>query len=233
MRKNKSVLTAVILGASLLLAGCNGLGGANSAAYIANEEEIEAAMDEMSDDLGSFEFSLDGRVYAMPVKVEEFLEEGWTFPEDLQKKVDPFPARTEWSLCELVKTDGEEEKLLDGITLINPGYEDRAPKDVYLTSISLERYDQVKLILPKGITWASSIDDVKDAYGKPDKETETGSKETFISTGLRYYFDDGHIKGHVIIGFETQNGNTKMTNVNVSYQEVADHAAPGSAYTGE
>ena len=53
MRKNKSVLTAVILGASLLLAGCNGLGGANSAAYIANEEEIEAAMDEMSDDLGS------------------------------------------------------------------------------------------------------------------------------------------------------------------------------------
>ena len=50
MRKNKSVLTAVILGASLLLAGCNGLGGANSEAYIANEEEIEAAMDEMSDE---------------------------------------------------------------------------------------------------------------------------------------------------------------------------------------
>lgn len=214
MRKNKSVLTAVILGASLLLAGCNGLGGANSAAYIANEEEIEAAMDEMSDDLGSLEMSMDGKIYSLPFTAGELMEEGWTFPEDILKKIDPFPALTEWNKCEMVKTDGEVEKDLTGITLINQAEEDVDPADAYLTSFSLDRYDQVKLILPKGITWASSIEEVKDAYGEPYKETETGSEDTFISTVLRYYFDDN---SHVFIGFETKDGKTKMTNLSMSY----------------
>ena len=88
------------------------------------------------------------------------------------------------------------------------------PADAYLTSFSLDRYDQVKLILPKGITWASSIEEVKDAYGEPYKETETGSEDTFISTVLRYYFDDN---SHVFIGFETKDGKTKMTNLSMSY----------------
>lgn len=38
--------------------------------------------------------------------------------------------------------------------------------------------------------------------------------DTFISTVLRYYFDDN---SHVFIGFETEDGKTKMTNLSMSY----------------
>ncbi len=223
MRNSKKIVTAVALGLSLLLAGCAPTEGNQKSSFIANEEEIAAATAKMSDELGDFNFSLDGEVYSLPMKAGVFMEMGWTFPEDLLKKIDPYPAMTEWANCVMIKTEEDKEKELSNIVLVNPSEEVRELEEVYMTSLSFSRSDSLKLIFPKGITWASSIEDVKDAYGTPDSEGSTGSEETFINTKLIYSVENGSAS----FSFQTEGGKTKMTGVVMSYVETAEYSTPG------
>lgn len=223
MRNRKKIVTAVVLGMSMLLAGCGATGGNQKSSFIANEEEIAAATAEMSDELGDFNFSMDGEVHSLPMKANVFMEAGWTFPEDLLEKIDPYPAMTEWANCSMVKTEDDKEKELSNITLLNPSEEVCELEDVYITSFSFSRSDNLKVILPKGITWASSIEDVKDAYGTPDSEGSTGSEATFINTKLTYSVENGLIS----FSFQTEGGETKMTGIVMSYTKQAEYSSPG------
>lgn len=223
MRNRKKIVTAVVLGMSMLLAGCGATGGTQKTSSFANEEEIAAATAVMSDELGDFNFSMDGKVCSLPTKANVFIEAGWTFPEDFLEKIDPYPAMTEWENCTMIKTEGEEEKELSNITLLNPSEEVLELKDVYVTSCAFDRRNNPKLIFSKGITWASSIEDVKNAFGTPDSEGSTGSEETFINTKLIYDVENGVVS----FSFQTEGGKTKMTAVVMSYNKQAEYSSPG------
>ena len=224
MRSGKRVIAALFLGTSLLLAGCGAAEGSSPKSYGATEEEIAAAMEKMSDDIEGLDFSFDGEVYSLPIKAGVFMELGWAFPEDFLKKIDPYPAMTEWGNCSLIKMDGDKEMELGTITLLNTSEEECAVEDVYITNISFDRYDIPNMIFPKGITWASSIEDVKEAFGTPDSEGSAGSEDTFINTRIIYSTNSCSMT----FSFQTMDGVTKMTGVMMSYNKTQEYSVPGA-----
>lgn len=222
MKIRKKIIT-VILGISLLLAGCGATEGNKKTSYGATEEEIAAVAEKMSEEIEDLNFSFDGEVYSLPIKAGVFMELGWNFPEDTLKKIDPYPAMTEWTNCSLIKLDGDKEVELWPITLLNTSEQERAVEDVYITNIAFDRYGISNMIFPKGITWDSSIEDVKAVFGTPYNETSYGSEETFIKTKLIYNTNNCSM----IFGFETEGGKTKMTGVVMSYNKTAEYSVPG------
>lgn len=211
MKKNKRIL-AVLMIAIFCLIGTACFSGGNTqntqSSYIANEEEIAAAVEILGDDFSVMKVSIDGVIYSFPMNVQFLLDEGWTFPEDILSQVDPYPAYTETTGVIMTRMNGEQEKELS-IVLMNESFEKIPVSEAMVITYSADRYQKHKMILPGGITWASSIEDVKATYGEPITEGSTGSEATFINTILTYNYDSGTVR----FGFQTENGETKMTGV--------------------
>lgn len=222
--KIRTKIIAVMLGVSLLLAGCGAAEGSKKTSYGATEEEIAAVAEKMSEEIEDLNFSFDGEVYSLPLKAGAFMEVGWNFSEDFLKKIDPYPAMTEWGNCSLTKMEGEKELELENITLLNTSEEECAVEDVYIMSISFDRYNISNMIFPKGITWDSSIEDVKTAFGTPYSETSYGSEDTFINTKLIYSTNNCSMT----FGFQTEGGKTKMISVLMHYNKTAEYSVPGA-----
>ena len=211
MKKNKRVLLVLMIVIFCFIGtACfaNGNTQNTKSSYIANEEEIAAAVEILGDDLSVMKVSIDGVIYSFPMKVQFLLDEGWTFPEEILSEVDPYPAYTETMGVIMTRMDGEQKKEIS-IVLMNESAEKIPVGEAMVTTYSADRYQKHKMILPGGITWASSIDDVKAAYGEPTTEGSTGSEDTFINTILTYNYDYGIVR----LGFKTENGETKMTGV--------------------
>lgn len=210
MKKSKRVLVVLMMVALCLIGtACSSTSGSTKSSYIASEEEIAAAVEILGDDLSAMMVSVDGVIYSFPMNVQFLLDEGWAFPADILEQVDPYPANTETMGAKMTRTDGEQEKTLDPVGLLNESLEKIPVGEVTVISLGLDRYQKIKMILPGGITWASSMDDVRAAYGEPSTEGSTGSEDTFINTILTYNYDSGIVR----IGFQTENGETKMTGV--------------------
>lgn len=211
MKKIKRTLIALMVATlGLVATGCSSnAGGGSKASYIANEEEVAATVEILGDDLSVMKVSVDGVIYSYPMNVQFLLDQGWAFPEEALKELDPFPANTEYRNCEMTRTIDEQEQTMDGLMLLNESLEDIPVGEAMVTLYSLDRYQKLKMILPGGITWASTIDDVKAAYGEPASEGSSGSEDTFINTTLTYNFDPGIVR----IGFQTENGETKLNSV--------------------
>ncbi len=211
MKKSKRVL-AVLMIATFCLIGTACFSGGSApntqSSYIANEEEIAAAVEVLGTELSVMKVSIDGAIYSFPMNVQFLLDEGWTFPEEILGEVDPYPAYTETMGVIMTRMDGEQEKEIS-IVLMNESAEKIPVGEAMVTTYSADRYQKHKMILPGGLTWASSIEDVKAAYGEPTTEGSTGSEDTFINTILTYDYDSGSVR----IGFKTENGETKMTGV--------------------
>ena len=211
MKKTNRILAVLMMATFCLVAtACFSEGNTSNtkSSYIANEEEIAAAVEILGEDLSVMEVSIDGDIYSFPMNVQFLLDKGWTFPEEILSQVDPYPAYTETVGVIMTRIDGEQEKELS-IVLMNEGAEKIPVSEAMVTTYSADRYQKHKMILPGGITWASSIEDVKTAYGEPATEGSTGSEETFINTILTYDYDSGTVR----FGFKTENGETKMTGV--------------------
>ena len=212
MKKRKCTLVVLALVALCFgVTGCSGagVGGMSQPAYYASEEEIAAAVEILGDDLSVMKVSVDGVIYSYPMNVQFLLDEGWAFPAEALAELDPFPANTEYRNCEMSRTLGEQEQTMDALVLLNESLEDIPVGEAMVTIYGIDRSQKHKMILPGGITWTSTIDDVKAAYGEPTSEGSSGSEETFINTILTYNYDSGHVR----IGFQTEDGVTKMTGV--------------------
>ena len=212
MKKRKCTLVVLALAAlCFIVTGCSGMVdmAQSQPSYFASEEEIAAAKDILGDDLSAMKVSVDGVIYSYPMTVQFLLDEGWEFPAEALAELDPFPANTEYRNCEMSRTLGEQEQTMDALVLLNESLEDIPVGEAMVTIYGIDRSQKHKMILPGGITWTSTIDDVKAAYGEPTSEGSSGSEETFINTILTYNYDSGHVR----IGFQTKNGETQMTGV--------------------
>lgn len=211
MKKSKRILAVLMIATFCLIGTACFSGGSASntqSSYIANEEEIAAAVEVLGTELSVMKVSIDGAIYSFPMNVQFLLDEGWTFPEEILSEVDPYPAYTETMGVTMIRMDGEQEKEIS-IVLMNESAEKIPVGEAMVTTYSADRYQKHKMILPGGLTWASSIEDVKAAYGEPTTEGSTGSEDTFMNTILTYDYDSGSVR----IGFKTENGETKMTGV--------------------
>ena len=146
--------------------------GDNSAASTASSADEKT----LSDDLFSYELSIDGHVYSLPCPVSEFEEHGWVIDDDREiKPGDPF------KVFLLERADNEEISL--GVDLYNPTAEKMEPSGSFVVGVYLQPDKGYDVILPGGFAFDSSIsyDDIMKQYGEPDS---TFDEESYIA---RYY----------------------------------------------
>lgn len=127
---------------------------------------------ELSDDLYSFQISIDGTIYEFPMWYDQFEAMGWTFKDDPTVKLysNQYSLADRWE-----KDDVTIYSQLANLTL------NAAPlSKCTVASITLDNYDledsNWEIILPKGIKYGvSTRDDILAAYGTPSDEYEGSS----------------------------------------------------------
>ncbi|MBN1045028.1 hypothetical protein DVW08_06535 [Clostridium botulinum] len=146
-----------------------------------NEQNLEEAnkvkegdnVSSKSDDLYSFEITLNGQDYTLPADYSEFEKNGWCINgANSDKKVAP----NQYTLSEVMKN----EKTQVYAKLVNIGKDELSLNQCKIGGIKLDSFDAkygATLVLPKGISFDSTKDDVIKAYGNPtssdEKDTQT------------------------------------------------------------
>lgn len=125
-----------------------------------------------SDDLYSFEITLNGQAYTLPADYSEFEKNGWSFDSiKSDKKVAP----NQYTLGEVMK-NGKAQVYGK---LVNTGKDELPLKQCKIGGIKLDSFDSkygATLVLPKGISFDSTKDDVINAYGNPTSSNESDSQ---------------------------------------------------------
>lgn len=190
-----ALIFVVVIGLSVI----SMLKEGNTSTIHATEEEIKEAVDKMGDDIIDGGFYLDGKVYQLPITVADMVDAGWLIEETLNMQYEKFPANTVTNNMNV--DNANDNQKIAGITLINPYEEKVELEEVYIAKLVVGTLTANKVVLPQGITWKSTLEDIKDAYGEPSKE----SKDTLV------YEDD---TWEIIIYLETdENGKTTMSDV--------------------
>lgn len=209
--KKKILIIAAALCLALSATGCGLSSGGNAPSYYATEEELADAAANMSAELNSGDMYIEGKLYQMPFASGVFCDAGWVYDEEVLERAGTFPALTRFTGVTMHQTDenGENTKELS-MTLVNTAEEDLDIKDVPITSIGFDRYEKIKLILPGGITWKSTIADVEAAYGAPVHKDDVGN-EMLMKTVMQYEYDNAHVS----FSFEITDGEEKL--IGISY----------------
>ena len=163
------------------------------------EEEIKEAVGKLGEGIMDGGFYLDGKVYQLPITVADMAESGWLIEETLNMKYEKFPANTVTNSMN-VKRSNDKLKAI-GVTLLNPYEEKLALDDVLVKQLVMGTLTANKVVLPQGITWTSTLEEVKAAYGEPSKES-----------GSSIMYEDD--MWEITIWFDTDNsGKYTMTDV--------------------
>ena len=181
----------------------------NKSTINASAEEVEAAVQQMGNGILDGGFYLDGKIYELPVMVSDLLDGGWVLDEDFTKQYAEFPANTVTNYMNIDNAN-DNQKLLS-ITLLNPYEEKVALEEVYIERLSISLLTANKIILPQGITWKSTLEEVEAAYGEPTKKStdDTGASIEYNNETWT-----------VTLFFDTdENGKTTMSGVNYSLND--------------
>lgn len=165
----------------------------NKSTINASAEEIEEAVKQMGSGILDGGFYLDGKVYQLPVMVSDLMDGGWIFDAELRKQFGEFPANTVTNVTN-IGNENDNQKLIS-IALINPFEEKKKLKDVYVEMLSISKFTANKIILPQGITWKSTLEEVEAAYGEPsDKSTDASGASIVYENEIweiSIYFNTG------------------------------------------
>jgi hypothetical protein len=143
--------------------------------------------EEMSIDINSLEFALNGKVFKMPVYYQDFLAEGWECDVDISAEMlgSGFMTIGNPSI-EKGKTS------LAGVNFMNYGETESPLTACHIKGFAFfyDRYGstETSFVLPGGIHIGSTIEDIKAAYGEPTETNEIG--ETIDE--LTYQFSDDY-----------------------------------------
>ena len=122
---------------------------------------------ELSDDLYSFQISIEGTVYQFPMWYSDFESLGWTYDGDNTQTL----SSNQYTLTEVWKKDGVSVYSQFANLSMNT-----APfSECIVTGITLDTYGlkdcNWEIILPGGIQYGvSNADDIKTAYGTPSRD---------------------------------------------------------------
>jgi len=137
-------------------------------------EDVETpASDELSDDIFSLMFSLDGVVYTLPVPFAELEANGWEGYDGYEGYDYDLAAQTiypgQWTGAVI---SNEGQILIAGF--INLGEEVLPVNESHVEAVSIPRYDgnDIQLIFPGNIMRGSTYEDVLEAHGEPSERLE-------------------------------------------------------------
>ena len=138
----------------------------------------------LSDDPLSLQIKIDGKVYAIPFNFNELLSD-WTFDSSYyDEEEDRILEPGDDSLCIYELKNSKYEDFYFDVGFTNHTDETKTTWECDVTKLYLDisytegAYPEV--VLPKGITWGSTVADVVAAYGEPEDEP-------YYSDSFHYY----------------------------------------------
>ena len=167
--KIKTVKFAAILLAFLLLTG-------SLAACRTKKMQEEMEEKTLSDDLFSYELSIDGHVYSLPCPVSEFEEHGWAIFSDSEPAVEFLdPGETD-GYCSIHKKNKRIE-----VELYNSYPEKAKLSACMVVAVRATASKETDILLPGGLVFDYNINKEKvlDTYGEPAKKIEYKDTNTF------------------------------------------------------
>lgn len=150
---------------------------------------------ELSDDIYSFQVSIDGTVYQFPMWASDFAALGWEF----DGTPDGTLASYEYTVAETWVKDGVEVYTnLANLTMNTLAYEDAMVAGIEFDKWNMEDCDW-EIILPKGVQYGvSTRDDIIAAWGDPTSEYDgdmyynlTYEYDTYQEIDLYVYKESG------------------------------------------
>lgn len=149
---------------------------------VSEAEAGEAAAEELSDDIYSFQVKLDGELYSFPMSFADFTARGWECDEsDAAMEVQPNTYGT---------VTFRKGYLAIYADVLNLGINTSPASECSIGGFSLDEYQYEKapettLELPGGIVYGqSSLDDITAAYGTP-----SDTYESDLYTKVSYEYD--------------------------------------------
>ena len=163
----------------------------------------------MSENLFDFTVDVGGKVYQLPLTVNDFMADGWTYIIDEDEEA-ALTANSYLLLgCDFVNKDGKMVR----VEVVNYANRKMAVENCYITGFSYPSYgteeDREAVKFAKGIEMQKSkADDVKAAYGDPTTYETNSNGSTY-----NYKFEDNYYRSYtfkfdadgVMIGFDVTN----------------------------
>lgn len=163
MKKMKVMVLA--LAAGLLAMGCSAETETASNGGIATAEQIEAATGELGTEITDLKFSINGTIYQYPFTVQTMLDDGWVLDESVASELETMPANTISTTFSMEKKgDSNYGKGLCYATVSNATAADIPLGQLEFDTLEISKEYGATLILPQGITWESTYDEVVAAY---------------------------------------------------------------------
>lgn len=187
----QKIFTVILLTAALFTAGC-GIEAANESTGLPTEEQLAAAKDALGDDISELNFSVDGVVFQYPMIMQDMLEADWYIDNSVKNELKTLEANTRTTNFVLRKNKNSEYGITEcSVTACNTGSSEKEIKDTELSSLSFSRDKRAVLILPQGLTWDSTFEEVCDAYQPEDDYViDRDGILTITITNASY---DGHL----------------------------------------
>ncbi len=183
--------------------------GTTTTATTKAEEGAETPVT-MSDDWMDFTAEIEGVVYELPCEYEKFASAGWAI---LASQGDE-STRIAGGDTE-VFTMSYKGKEMD-VTFYNPSGNATALKDCYISGVTASVESKVEMKLAKGLTPASTIDEIIAAYGSPNDRSEHSD---FVSL---YYQVDGSWESGIVFMIYTDGTYTDWSSVTVENRVMAE-----------
>lgn len=161
-------------------------------------EKASTIVKKLSDDLYSFQVSIDGTVVQVPTWVSDFETLGFTCEEDLSQKLYP----DEEKFVSWYKDD------YDVYTVIkNPGINTASYADCVIEEISVYEEEGIKVKFPGGIQLGeATVEDVVEAHGAP-----SDAEDDEISYDMYYWLVESEKEIRLSFDAETE----KLDNISI------------------
>ena len=195
----------------------------------ASENVVVNTPSELSDDLYSFQVSIDGTVYQFPMWAKEFKALGWTYDGDGSQTI----TSNQYTFSETwFKGDAKVYANFLNLTMNELTYDEAAIGGITFEEYYLEDTD-VEIILPKGIQYGvSSRDDIIAAYGDPTDEYDgslyynmTYKYDTYSKIDLYVYKETGTLDKIELRNFVELEGGDNSVDATVP-DVVKEYKAP-------
>ena len=166
---------------------------------------------DLSDDLYSFSFSINGDVYILPFEFSELGELGWDSDRDDLDELTLNPNQ------HTLGTELQNGDHLIRVAFVNTTENVLPLRESYVGSITIEERHAnsgIELILPGGITFGSTMDEIIAVHGEPSEARGTDS-----STFLVY---DVGSRSNIEFRFDAEDQMTRIQMTNYFAREVSE-----------
>ena len=134
----------------------------------------------LSDILYDYTFQLEGVVYKLPMSFDKLASNGWVI--DSAGYSDEFKVPGKKSVTYMMtRKNGRKVE----VASYNPSGDARAIKDCYVCGVEVDMTHSGNILLPRGISCLSSVDEIVEAFGKPKDRSDESNYSI-----LTYYMYD-------------------------------------------